>query len=194
MNNTIDVIGGRITGALFDQGILSLRVWATGRTADIQNITSNAVGFFQELAIAIIVICIVIILYIVMQKRIARLADVKKSPGNDSAAQNSDSLSSEWAQIRLRLDSSREADCKLAIIEADSFVDDALGKSGFSGANFGDRLMNISPGSLISLDGLWWAHKVRNRIAHEQDYFLRYTEARQAIGYFEQVLKELKLI
>ena|SRR3989344_5072063 len=194
MNNTINVVGGRMTGALFDQGTVSLRAWATGLTADIQNITSNAVGFLQELAIAIIVICIVIILYIAMQKRIAKSADVKKSLDNNIVAQNSGSFSNEWAQIRLRLDSSREADWKLAIIEADSFIDDALGKSGFSGANFGDRLMNISPGSLISLDGLWWAHKVRNRIAHEQDYFLRYTEARQAMGYFEQVLKELKLI
>ena len=183
-----------MTGALFDQGTVSLRAWATRLTADIQNITSNAVGFLQELAIAIIVICIVIILYIAMQKRIAKSADVKKSLDNNIVAQNSGSFSNEWAQIRLRLDSSREADWKLAIIEADSFIDDALGKSGFSGANFGDRLMNISPGSLISLDGLWWAHKVRNRIAHEQDYFLRYTEARQAMGYFEQVLKELKLI
>ena len=46
----------------------------------------------------------------------------------------------------------------------------------------------------ISLDGVWWAHKVRNRLAHEMDYFLRYTEARQAVGYFEAALAELQLI
>lgn len=103
-------------------------------------------------------------------------------------------LSERWKEIRGHLDSPREAEWKLAVIEADKLLDDALAKAGFSGETFGDRLTNIQPGSLVSLDGLWWAHKVRNRLAHELDYFLRYTEAKQAIGYYGQTLEELQLI
>lgn len=103
-------------------------------------------------------------------------------------------LRDRWNVILGLLDSSKESDWKLAVIEADKLVDDSLAKAGYAGATFGDRLSNIEPGMLLSLDGIWWAHKVRNRLAHEVDYFLRYTEARQAVGYFEAALAELQLI
>jgi hypothetical protein len=103
-------------------------------------------------------------------------------------------LRERWNGVLSHLDSPRENDWKVAVIEADKLMDDALARAGFAGDTFGDRLMNIQPGTLVSLDGVWWAHKVRNRLAHEPDYFLRYTEARQAIGYFEAALNELAMI
>ena len=99
-----------------------------------------------------------------------------------------------WERVLGHLDSPREADWKLAVMEADKLAENALAGAGYPGGGLGERLMNIAPGQLVSLDGLWWAHKVRNRIAHQMDYFLRYTEARQAIGYYEQTLNELRVI
>jgi hypothetical protein len=103
-------------------------------------------------------------------------------------------LAKPWQRILGNLDSPREADWKLAVMDADKLADSALASAGFAGAGIGERLTNTAPGQLASLDGLWWAHKVRNRVAHEMDYFLRYTEARQAIGYYEQALNELRAI
>jgi len=103
-------------------------------------------------------------------------------------------LGMRWRDIMFHMESAHEAEWKLAVIEADKLVDDALARHGYSGDSFGDRLMSIEPGGLVSLDGLWWAHKVRNRLAHELDYFLRYTEARQAMAYYEQTLQELRLV
>ncbi len=103
-------------------------------------------------------------------------------------------LKGKWDAILGHLDSPHENDWKLAVIEADKLVDSAMQQAGFPGDTFGDRLTNIEPGALISLDGLWWAHRIRNRVAHELDYFLRYTEARQAVSYFQATMEELKLI
>lgn len=103
-------------------------------------------------------------------------------------------LAARWTNIVAHLDSPRESDWKIAVIEADTFMDEALARAGFPGDTFGDRLMNMEPGALVSLDGVWWAHKVRNRLAHEADYFLRYTEAKQAVNYYQQALEELRLI
>ncbi len=111
-----------------------------------------------------------------------------------TAATTGGPLTQRWQVVASHLDSSRETDWKVAVIEADKLVDDALAHAGFSGETFGDRLANIAPDALLSLDGLWWAHKVRNRLAHEADYFLRYTEARQAIAYYEQTLRELNAV
>jgi hypothetical protein len=103
-------------------------------------------------------------------------------------------LRDKWTGIMGHLDSANENDWKSAVLEADKIVDSALQTAGFPGDTFGDRLTNIEPSTLISLDGLWWAHRIRNRVAHEMDFFLRYTEARQAVSYFQATLEELKMI
>lgn len=100
----------------------------------------------------------------------------------------------QWNRILGHLDSPREDDWKLAVIEADKLMDLALAQAGYPGDGMGERLANMGPGGLTSFDGVGWAHGVRNRLAHQVDYFLRYTEAKQAIGYFEQALNEINAI
>lgn len=103
-------------------------------------------------------------------------------------------LRQQWERVLAQLDSPRESDWKQAVIDADKLADLALSNAGIPGAGIGERLMNVGAGKLASLDGIWWAHKVRNRLAHEVGYALRYPEAKQAIGYFEQTLNELEAI
>lgn len=99
-----------------------------------------------------------------------------------------------WEEILRHMDSAKEAEWKFAIIEADKLIDLVLKRVGFFGDTLGERLTNIQPGQLENLQNLWDAHKVRNRIAHEVDYFLRYSEAKQAISYYEAALQELSAI
>lgn len=163
--------------------------------------TNNQVASIKVLLSQVsLVVCAVFALFIVFvmtQKRVlkftreAAAAPVKGPYATEAPA---GILRNRWNALLKHLDSTHEAQWKIAVIEADKLVDDALAKAGYSGDTFGDRLSNIQPGTLLSLDGIWWAHKVRNRLAHEVDYFLRYTEARQAIGYFEAALSELQLI
>lgn len=100
-------------------------------------------------------------------------------------------VQSKWEEILRHLDSNREAEWKFAIIEADKLVDGLLKSAGFSGDTMGDRLMGMEKGQLENLEGLWGAHKVRNKIAHDINYFLRYAEARRIIQLYEKVLQEL---
>lgn len=101
-------------------------------------------------------------------------------------------IQSKWEEILRHLDSDREAEWKFAIIEADKLVDDLLKSAGYSGDTMGDRLIGMEKGQLESLDGLWGAHKVRNKLVHDVNYFLRYAEARKVIQAYEKVLQELE--
>jgi|SRR3989338_9838252 len=100
-------------------------------------------------------------------------------------------LQSKWEEILRHLDSDREAEWKFAIIEADKLIDDLLKSAGYSGETMGDRLIGMEKGQLESLDGLWEAHKVRNNLVHDVNYFLRYAEARRVVQLYERVLQEL---
>lgn len=78
------------------------------------------------------------------------------------------------------------------IFEADKLIDYALTKMGKKGT-LGEKLK--AHGALFSdLNGLWAAHKLRNKIAHELDYKPHAREAAEAIKQFEVALKDLKCL
>ena len=102
-------------------------------------------------------------------------------------------LQDQWNDIIHHIDSIHEGEWKFAVIEADTLVDDVL-KNYFPGDTMGDRLMNIDKTKLLSIDDLWEAHKIRNRLAHDANYFLRHAEALRAVRLFESTLRELGAI
>lgn len=138
-----------------------------------------------------------LIVFVMMQKRMysaQQVVETAASVPQEDVPAPAGALRDRWNQLLTNMESTHESQWKAAVIEADTLVDDALAKAGYPGATFGDRLSNIEPGNLLSLDGVWWAHRIRNRLAHEADFFLRYTEARQAVGYYEAALTELQLL
>jgi hypothetical protein len=86
-------------------------------------------------------------------------------------------------------------DWKLAIIEADIILDDALKQKGFPGTSLGERLKNVAPQQLNTLQDAWEAHKVRNRIAHDgADFVLTKRIAQETINRYQKVFSELGVL
>jgi hypothetical protein len=96
-----------------------------------------------------------------------------------------------WQEIRRHVDSFVEAEWKLAVIEADKFVDDVLKTAGFAGESMGERLMIIKPDQIMNIQYLWDAHKLRNLLVHDANFRLTHQQALFAINAFESVLREL---
>jgi len=100
----------------------------------------------------------------------------------------------EWKKILAKGASLDENERKFAIIAADTLIEKILNLAGYTGENLGERLKKIEPSDLDSLNDLWEAHKVRNRIAHEADYKLTKEDAAYALKNFESALRELEYI
>ena len=132
--------------------------------------------------------------FIQFRKLMVQKIELMKSLLRAPEAASGGGVISRWEEIVRHFDSTKEAEWKFAIIEADKLVDDLLKQAGYPGDTMGERLMNIEQGQLLSLQGLWEAHKIRNKLAHDVNYFLRYAEARQAIKFYEEALKELQII
>lgn len=98
-----------------------------------------------------------------------------------------------WAEIEALVSQGGNSQFKTAIIEADKLVDYALKSRGVAGETMGDRLKNAKSKFIIysDYDNLWFAHKVRNNIAHESTHELGSAEAKRAIEYFKKALKAL---
>ncbi len=100
-----------------------------------------------------------------------------------------------WNSVRSKLLSDNPSDWRLAIIEADIYLDRVLDQKGFYGDTLGDKLKQLTPEKLPSIQLAWEAHKVRNRIAHDGvDYVLTMPEARRVLSYYEIVFRDLEVI
>lgn len=100
-----------------------------------------------------------------------------------------------WNHIRARLLSDNQSEWRLAIIEADIYMDRVLDTKGFHGDTVGDKLKQITPAQFGAIQIAWEAHKVRNRIAHDGAGFtLTMPEARRVLSYYEIIFRDLEVI
>jgi hypothetical protein len=101
----------------------------------------------------------------------------------------------QWESIKKHIENDDEAQWRLAILEADTILDDILKRIGVKGTNLGERLKNTETSDFENLQNAWEAHKVRNRIAHEGAKFdLSKGEAKRVIELYEKCLKEFRFI
>ena len=80
----------------------------------------------------------------------------------------------------------------MAVMDADKLLDSALKTKGFKGNGLGDRLKGVGKRKVFhNLNGVWAAHKLRNKIAHEDDIKLSEDQTRKVLSVFKGALKDL---
>lgn len=100
----------------------------------------------------------------------------------------------EWAKIEAHFFKGDENDLKIAIIEADKLLEEALTEAGIRGTHLGDRLKNIKPGQIENLDQVWQAHRLRNDIVHQSTFKLKRDLAERALDIYKTTLKQFGLL
>lgn len=82
------------------------------------------------------------------------------------------------------------AGLQLAVFEADKLLDHALKNRGFGGETMGERLKSANR-AFMNTNAVWDAHKLRNRLAHEQNVQLNGIVVDKALRAFRAALKDL---
>lgn len=96
-----------------------------------------------------------------------------------------------WKDVERHFFVGDENDLKIAIIEADKALDNALRNAGVTGATLGDRLKRVKPSQLPNIDAVWQAHKLRNQIAHDAEMSLKRDAAEKALSIYRTALETL---
>ena len=78
----------------------------------------------------------------------------------------------------------------LAIIDADNLLDEALRSRRYKGKTTGERLV-AAQHVLTSNDTVWFGHKLRNKIVHEDVRKLKKQDILEALKGFRQALRDL---
>lgn len=95
-----------------------------------------------------------------------------------------------WIQTLAYLFSQHASDWKLAVIEADSMLEELLDQLGFKGASLGDKLKSADQETFHNLTQAWEVHTIRNKIAHDGVAFdLTQREAKRVIAIYEEIFR-----
>lgn len=99
-------------------------------------------------------------------------------------------IETEWAKIKKRLTSHLEPEIKLAVIEADSLVEEALRASGYGDGIFEEILKKLPSDFPVDIEKIRQAHKIRDNIVHDPSYKLDLDQAKEVVKIYEKVLTE----
>jgi len=101
---------------------------------------------------------------------------------------NQEQFAARWQELQgLCAD---KATWPLAVINADKLVDDALKKCHYKGKSMGERLVSAQH-DLSSNDTVWFGHKLRNKLVHEDYKLSNRNDVKNALLGFLQALKDL---
>lgn len=98
-----------------------------------------------------------------------------------------------WNRIEEKIKPGTESDYKLALIEADSLLDQLLKSIGYKGETLDDRLRQITPVNLSTLEELKTVHKVRNDIIRDPNYQLSVEKAKEFLSIYKKTFEELEI-
>lgn len=97
-----------------------------------------------------------------------------------------------WQQDVQRL-CAKSGTWPLAIANADKMLDEALKKRRFRGKTMGERLV-AAQRRLTDNDGVWFGHKLSNKITQEDVPEVKKEDVMSALRGFRQALKDLGVI
>lgn len=149
--------------------------------------------FFQAVLVLALIVFFVGTVYVI--KKTNEIHRVQNKKINAAFAKRETVKSGRWGIVVKHLNSENSGEWRLAIIEADSLLEETLRKMGYRGETFGDVLKKIDRSALVTINEAWEAHKVRNMIAHKGSSFVfSKNEARRVIALYERVFRELEII
>ncbi|OGI83334.1 hypothetical protein A2997_02480 [Candidatus Nomurabacteria bacterium RIFCSPLOWO2_01_FULL_36_10b] len=152
-------------------------------------------SLFKFILIIIVLILCAGIIYVLIRMRELKHADAKKYKEYFIRPSPTAQTNKRWQNVEALFQSSNPNDWRVAIIEADTMLDDLITSLGYKGENLGERLKSIPPATFPALQLAWEAHKIRNRIAHQGiDYPLQPGEAWHVFKLFQAVFRDTHYI
>jgi hypothetical protein len=116
----------------------------------------------------------------------------KKLTRPEMVGMTREEIAARWVEIR-KTSQQGLMGAKLAIMEADTLLDSGLKSMMMPGETLGERL-KVACYKFPKLKNVWWAHKLRNSLAHEASFQISQGEARRALDEFEKALKTLNVL
>jgi len=172
-----NVVQQAVTKPLFDPSYLSL---LNPHTWSVVGIVSSLLSL---IFIIIIIFCIVRMFEIQAYDKMEIKHEIHEALLRDKEKARNENQ--RWTYITTLVESPNESDWRMAILEADSFLEEVLREKDMTGDTVSELLESAKSNGYTSIQNAWDAHIVRNKIAHEgSEYPVSQIEGRRVIILF----------
>ena len=100
-------------------------------------------------------------------------------------------LTKQWDRIKKRTESGAESDYKLAIIDADDFLEEVMDNRGYDGKDFDESIKKAGKLIVPILEDVIAAHEVRNLIVYNPDYKISADQAKKILETYQSAINEI---
>lgn len=138
----------------------------------------------------LLVLFVLVVLFVLLGFAFFKLKKALTRP--EMYGMSRDEVAKRWIEVR-KTSEQGIMGAKLAIFEADTLLDGALKSIMMPGDTLGERL-KVAGYKYPNLRNVWWAHKLRNQLAHDSAFQISQREARRALDDFEKALKTLNVL
>lgn len=156
--------------------------------------TDSSLFLFIKIFLMVYTIVLVIDLFFLLYfKGIG--SDVRKGlTGMDMPYVSKGKMEKKWDKVKERLKTGSVSQYKVAILEADSIVDDIIGRIGHGGGNMTEKLEQLKAGQLDYQEELLEVHQIRNKIVHDENFIVDRELAEKTVGVYEKFLRYLEFM
>ena len=135
---------------------------------------NNQIVTYGAVALAVLVLALIILIAVKLRKRPKKLDQTN--------------FKTKWDAVQSMLPDNKM--WPLAVIDADKLLDEALKARRFKGKTMGERLVSAQR-DITSNDSVWFAHKLRNKLVHDQEVKLRKSDVKDALLGIRGALKDI---
>lgn len=152
------------------------------------------------ISVCISILCLFIIIFSIVRLFEIQVFDAKEIDEeiNHALARDKEtdrSSNPRWKYILTLIESPNESDWRVAIMEADSLLEESFKERDLVGNNMAELLEEAKSNGYPNIGGAWDAHIIRNKIAHEgQEFPLTQVEGRRVIKLYQNIFEDLKVI
>jgi hypothetical protein len=117
----------------------------------------------------------------------------KINSSQNAVSLNKADVAARWQEIQSVAKLGGAAQLKSAVMDADKLLEKVLFSKGYSGKTFAECLKSAKSKfpNYSDYDNVWFAHKIRNSIAHDNGYDFSASSAQKSLGYYEKAFKIL---
>ena len=138
----------------------------------------------------LLVLFVLVVLFVLLGWGFFKLKKLLTRP--EMYGMSREEVAKRWIEVR-KTGEQGLMGAKLAIFEADALLDSGLKSIMMPGDTLGERL-KVACYKYPALRNVWWAHKLRNQLAHDSAFQISQREARRALDDFEKALKTLNVL
>ena len=165
----------------------------------IESFYSVGLGKFKNWVLAIFFpldLLLLGLLTITLRKYAAmnRIKPDSPEPQREAASSPKEDVKTQWEHVKELANSQNPSDWNMAVLRADSLLDEILQRMGYEGDTMAERLKVIDPNQLPSAERVWSAHRLRNTIVHGLSENHPKETVIHALRTYEQALKELGMM